>query len=214
MEHGRRFVMRRGFLVAGTVLLAQWSSAEFAIAGGGGGGICLADSLAPTSGTVFVSDNCFYRPEVTVRAGEVVRWEVRAAGVPHTVTFDMGLDSGDVEGPFAVRFNSPGTYEYFCRYHGGVGYGMAGSVIVEGKARGEPSLEMVEGGLGGSADGPELSTTPITAVRPAATEPSQVVALLRLDPPTVAVVLGAALAFGLGIGAGLGLFGRLGRRRG
>jgi YVTN family beta-propeller protein len=51
--------------------------------------------------------------------GQSVVW-TNADAVPHTVTGDGGLwDSGDIEGgkSFTMRFDKPGTYSYYCKYH-------------------------------------------------------------------------------------------------
>jgi hypothetical protein len=165
--------------------------------------------LSPPAGTVFVSDNCFYRPEIEIRAGEVVRWELRAGEALHTVTFALGPDSGDVEGPFAIRFNEPGTFSYFCRYHGGVGYGMAGTVKVTGPARshvGEPSFDILEGGSSAGAPAKASEATQPLALEAAATRE----VLVRLDQSTALTLVLAALAFG----AAAGVVGRNGRRPG
>ena len=53
-----------------------------------------------------------------------------------TVTsIDGSFDSGDLAvntGTFTHKFNTPGTFSYYCKYHGTVaGAGMFGQVIVE-----------------------------------------------------------------------------------
>lgn len=205
--------MHRVLRLGGTIAVILWAFAGTANAGGGGGGICLVDSPSPPARTVLVSDNCFYQPETVIRAGEVVRWELRAAAAPHTVTFDVGLDGGDIREPLAIRFNEPGTYEYFCRYHGGVGYGMAGTVRVKGPARnhvGEPSFDLVEGEL--AAGDAQSFSAPAAEVQPVAATaaPGAREVLVRLDRGTAVTLVLAALAFG----AAAGLIGRLGRRPG
>ncbi|MGH2682699.1 MAG: cupredoxin domain-containing protein [Actinomycetota bacterium] len=201
--------MNRVMLMGGTMAAVLWASAGIAAAGGGGAGICLGDVSDPPANTVFVSDHCFYRPVIEVRSGEVVRWELRAGGAPHTVTFDSGPNSGDLEGPFAVRFDEPGTYAYFCRYHGSVGYGMAGKVKVTGPAAGnlgEPALSVVEGGPAQESTG----TAEVQRVALEAPDPGTRAVLLRLDLGTAVTLVLAALAFG----AAVGFVGRTGRRPG
>ncbi|MDQ3640764.1 MAG: cupredoxin family copper-binding protein [Actinomycetota bacterium] len=68
---------------------------------------------------------------VTVAAGVEVVW-TNADLAPHTVTYDVpaGLvDSGSmVQGQaWSTRFDQPGTYPYYCRFHPG----MTGTIVVD-----------------------------------------------------------------------------------
>ena len=76
----------------------------------------------------------FGQKEVTVPVGTTVKW-VHSAPVPHTVTSDDGLfDSGTLTngGSFSYTFDQPGTFAYYCRFHGGPGgAGMSATIIVE-----------------------------------------------------------------------------------
>jgi plastocyanin/uncharacterized membrane protein YozB (DUF420 family) len=79
--------------------------------------------------------NFGYQPGiVTVSAGTTVVW-VNQERAKHTVTSDEGLfESGDqdISDVYEFTFDTPGTYNYFCRYHGDRGVvGMAGTIIVE-----------------------------------------------------------------------------------
>ena len=90
---------------------------------------------------VEVGDNYFEAQTITVAVGDTVTWNV-AGSFGHTVTSDAGaFDSGEDplrEGDtFSFTFNEPGTFPYYCRFHGGPGgVGMSGTVVVE--AAGEP----------------------------------------------------------------------------
>ena len=72
--------------------------------------------------------------QLTVPAGTTVIW-VNDEQAKHTASADDGhFDSGDQElgVRYAYTFTEPGTYGYFCRYHGDVGgVGMAGTIVVE-----------------------------------------------------------------------------------
>jgi plastocyanin len=76
----------------------------------------------------------FIPSQLTIPAGTTVIW-VNDEQAKHTASADDGdFDSGDQE--LGVRyeytFTEPGTYRYFCRYHGDVGgVGMAGTIVVE-----------------------------------------------------------------------------------
>ena len=84
--------------------------------------------------TIHENRYSFIPSQLTIPVGTTVNW-VNDEQAKHTVSADDGsFDSGDQE--LSVRytftFTEPGTYRYFCRYHGDVGgVGMAGTVIVE-----------------------------------------------------------------------------------
>lgn len=84
-------------------------------------------------------DNTFTPRNVTVSAGESVRWT--NSGGEHNVKFEDGRfeqpsepatpDSWPATPPQRT-FTAPGTYRYYCESHGDVGgVGMAGTVTVE-----------------------------------------------------------------------------------
>lgn len=67
----------------------------------------------------------------TVTAGVEVVW-INLDLAPHTVTYDGPdgrLDSGSMgQGQrWATRFDLPGTYQYYCRFHAG----MTGTIVVD-----------------------------------------------------------------------------------
>jgi len=95
-----------------------------------------ADEPEPAANAVSVSvaDSRFVEREITISAGTTVVWNHEGQR-PHTVTADDGLfDSGQIVNgdTFRFTFDEPGTYPYYCEFHGGPGgQGMAGVVIVE-----------------------------------------------------------------------------------
>jgi len=75
----------------------------------------------------------FTPSSVTVNVGESVTW-MNTSSISHTVTADNNsynsgnLNAGD---GFIRIYNVPGTYAYYCSYHGAAGgVGMAGTVVV------------------------------------------------------------------------------------
>jgi plastocyanin len=82
----------------------------------------------PAGNDIWLHDS-FYAPlTIRVSPGSTVRW-VNQAFHRHTVTSSTGLwDSGPLERgqAFALKFDEPGTFHYFCRFHSG----MRGTVIV------------------------------------------------------------------------------------
>ncbi len=88
---------------------------------------------APASASVSIEDFQFSPATITVAAGTTVTW-THLGEIRHTVTADDGsFDSPTMAGgdTFAFTFDTPGTYAYYCRFHGGAGQsGMSGVVIV------------------------------------------------------------------------------------
>ena len=88
----------------------------------------------PVSVTVHEDHFRFIPSQLTIPAGTTVIW-VNDEQAKHTATADDdSFDSGDQA--LGVRyehtFTEPGTYPYYCRYHGDVGgVGMAGTILVE-----------------------------------------------------------------------------------
>lgn len=79
--------------------------------------------------SITIADFAFQNGDMTVSAGTTITW-TNEDGAAHTVTaeggaFDSGnLNSGD---SFSFTFEEPGTYNYFCQYHGS----MTGTITVE-----------------------------------------------------------------------------------
>jgi plastocyanin len=98
----------------------------------GSGGPALAQAAA-----VAIQDDVFVPSRVQVDAGGTVVWQ-HAGQRPHTVTASDGsFDSGTLESgaSFSQTFSQPGTFSYYCRFHGSPsGEGMAGVVVVGGAA--------------------------------------------------------------------------------
>ena len=71
-----------------------------------------------------------------VKIGTKVTW-TNQEGVPHTVNADNGsFESGNLTNgqSFSYTFDKPGTYRYYCTFHGGKGgSGMEGVVKVTKK---------------------------------------------------------------------------------
>jgi len=78
-------------------------------------------------------DDAFDPAELTIPAGTTVRWNI-AGRRSHTVTSVSGVfASGNIAAgqSFEFTFAEPGTYAYYCEYHGSKGgQGMFGKVIV------------------------------------------------------------------------------------
>ncbi|MDE1925125.1 MAG: cupredoxin domain-containing protein [Patescibacteria group bacterium] len=70
---------------------------------------------------------------ITIAAGDTVTW-TNNSSLQHTVTADDGsFDSGTINagGTYSHTFMTPGTYRYYCRFHGALGgVGMSGTIVV------------------------------------------------------------------------------------
>ena len=99
--------------------------------------LAISRSAAEDPVTVQMLDSTFELRTVTVSIGTTLSW-TNDGQIVHTATADNGsFDTGDVA-PGAtstsVTFDQPGTYPYFCRYHGSPGgRGMAGTIVVTGQ---------------------------------------------------------------------------------
>jgi plastocyanin len=90
-------------------------------------------SAEDAAASVAIKDSEFQPKEIKVRAGTTVTW-TNNDGSSHTVT----ADDGSFESPtlakgktFSRKFDKPGTYPYYCSFHGGAGGdGMSGTVVV------------------------------------------------------------------------------------
>lgn len=101
---------------------------------------------APAAAVEMTNALTFEPAEITIRAGESVRW-TNPSDVPHTVTADASkaadpahvvlpdgaepFDSGMIDpgGAFTHTFEVPGRYRYFCIPHEAAG--MIGEIVVE-----------------------------------------------------------------------------------
>ncbi|AAV93576.1 cupredoxin family copper-binding protein [Ruegeria pomeroyi] len=97
-----------------------------------GAGGAIVGSALPASGStpvvVDIRSFVFEPAEITIRAGETIVW-INHDFAPHTATDDeVNWDTGELEkdAQAAIRFDTPGTYPYFCAYHPH----MTGTVIV------------------------------------------------------------------------------------
>jgi plastocyanin len=118
---------------------------------------------------VTAGDNFFQPQSLTVSAGTTVVWTSTGA-LPHTVTSDTGaFDSGTLNngGTFQFTFSQPGTYPYYCEFHGtSGGVGMAGTIVVQGGQQATPTPAAT--GTPGATSSPATGTgTPRPATAPA-----------------------------------------------
>ena len=93
--------------------------------------------VTPAANQVFMQGSAFTPATRTVTAGTTVQW-VNMDGTTHTVTSSAvpvgasAISSGNVagSGTFSTTFNTPGTYAYYCVFHGSPGAGMHGTIVV------------------------------------------------------------------------------------
>jgi plastocyanin len=105
---------------------------------------------------VSIQDDAFVPRRIEIEAGRSVVWD-HVGQRSHTVTASDGsFDSGTLEpgASFSQAFDQPGTYPYYCRFHGTAGgAGMAGVVVVQGGATGAEPRGEADGTTPGSETG-------------------------------------------------------------
>ena len=102
---------------------------------------------AALAASVRMVDDDFNPASIRVSAGDTITF-TNAGDRPHTATADGGaFDTGAVDpgGSASVRIGEPGTYRFYCRFHGGPGgEGMSGTITVTAAGTGGT------GGTGGN----------------------------------------------------------------
>lgn len=101
-----------------------------------------AAAAVPETFTVEVGDNTFTPNKITVPLGATVVW-TSAGQRPHTVTADDGAFKSDTlnnGGTFEQLFDTPGTFAYYCEFHGGPG-GQAMAAVVKVGDGGAPAQQ-------------------------------------------------------------------------
>jgi plastocyanin len=92
-----------------------------------------AGAQSSSSGKVTVGDNYFKPADVEVTAGTKVTWK-NTGKVVHSVTPDKGKKFGTKElshgKSYSYKFKTPGTYAYYCTFHGSPGKGQHGTIVV------------------------------------------------------------------------------------
>jgi plastocyanin len=106
-----------------------------ALAGAFVAALAAGSAVAQDAGpTVTMQPQSFAPAELHVAPGTSVTW-TNPTAVEHTVTADDGsFDSGNVEpgAVFAMEFDTPGRYQYYCQQHGEPGLqDMAGTIVVD-----------------------------------------------------------------------------------
>jgi plastocyanin len=91
---------------------------------------------------VTIGDNTFTPKELRVSVGTTVVW-THSGERPHTVTADDDSFTSDTlnnGATFQQTFDTPGTFPYYCQFHGGKGgEGMAGVITVTDRAATAPT---------------------------------------------------------------------------
>jgi plastocyanin len=94
-----------------------------------------ATQLPAAAGSqVTIGDNSFTPKEISVPVGATVVWNHKGQR-KHTVTADDGSfksDTLEAGASFQQTFNKPGTFAYYCEFHGGAGGGGMSGVIKVG----------------------------------------------------------------------------------
>jgi plastocyanin len=126
-------------------------------------------SATPANVTVGPNNSLSFSPnEVTINAGETVTFTSPGGFMPHNVAATdgsfrcaMGCDDSGGNGTptsqaftFTRTFNTPGTINYLCQYHGAI---MSGKIIVNPAVAPPPQGQNVVSGLSGNWDDPDAN---------------------------------------------------------
>ncbi len=113
-------------VIVSTALVVAWAAAAL---------VSTPSTASAATVTVNMVGTSFNPSTVTIDPGDTVVWN-NTSDLPHTVTAsDNSWDSGNLNTgqSYSRTFTTPGTYTYYCRYHGtAAGAGMAGTVVVRG----------------------------------------------------------------------------------
>jgi plastocyanin len=113
--------MRTLFTTAGATLLVA-----------AGAILLLGGSARGATQSVDAQDYEYSPPTINISAGDMVRWEFLGEAVHNVTATDGSFASADLSsGTYERTFSTPGTYAYYCTFHGTLqGGGMAGTVVV------------------------------------------------------------------------------------
>jgi len=96
-----------------------------------------AGAQSSGSGKVTVGDNYFKPDDLEITAGTKVTWK-NTGKILHSVTPDKGKKFGTKElsrgKSYSYTFKQPGTYPYYCTFHGSPGKGQHGTIVVTAAA--------------------------------------------------------------------------------
>lgn len=126
-------VKQRNILQGGVIVIFLLGAGLMAVAAGlQSQSANSADAQAKPTATVNINGFNFEPKELKVKQGTTVQWVNH--GTRHSVDADDGSFKSDVlkEGDtFEHTFDKPGTYRYYCRFHGAKGgKDMAGKIVV------------------------------------------------------------------------------------
>ena len=120
-------ITRNAALVVSAVVLAAAGAV-------GAFGTLPAGAQSSGSGKVTVGDNYFKPDDLEVTAGTKVTW-TNQGKILHSVTPNKGKRFGTKElsrgKSYSYKFKKPGTYAYYCTFHGSPGKGQHGTIVVK-----------------------------------------------------------------------------------
>jgi LPXTG-motif cell wall-anchored protein len=140
------------------------------------GSAARAATVAQASTVVEMQDFQFAPKTLTIPVGATITWR-NTGQAPHTAKADDGsFDTGRVNAgaEATTTFNTPGTFNYYCEFHGGPnGSGMAGTITVtaaqasaEPSASASASAEPSASASASAAPSASASAAPSTGVTP------------------------------------------------
>jgi plastocyanin len=114
---------------------------------------CVSASAGAAIVNVVVLNDRFSPNDITINAGDTVRWTNNAG--PHTVTADDGsFDNGSVNPPWVYErvFNNAGEVRYYCAVHSlpglNINQNMNGRIVVQAVEPPPPAFQINQGMAG------------------------------------------------------------------
>ncbi len=116
------------------IAIVPGSPMTIVVGNGTGTGTGTGTSTPVQTALIDMTASAFSPNELTVQRGTVVYWR-NTDSMSHTVTADNGSYNSGTIGPggtYSLTLTQPGTYNYYCAFHGGPGgAGMSGKIIVQ-----------------------------------------------------------------------------------
>lgn len=152
-----------------------------------------SDTRAATFDVEANASNFFEPQDITIAAGDTVRWTV-VGGVPHDVTSDpVAADDGEFpssgtfvagDPPYQVTFSTAGEFIYYCTIH-------AGTNQYPGGMTGKVTVQAAQATATNTSTAPTATRTPGASSTPSRTPTGTVTVALSATPVATSTALPA-----------------------
>jgi plastocyanin len=149
-----------------------------------------AANSAPTTVNIDLSGFKFSPAEISIPAGTTVVWTNKDAAKHDVVADDNSFESPTLDKgqSFSRKFDTPGTINYYCKFHGSPGQGMIGKLTIT--QAGAAAVTTTQAATVGAAATTAATTTQAAATTAATVAPATTAAVI----PTTAAATTAVVA--------------------